>query len=951
LFGLIVAQKESILEYRTWYNSPTSKIPGDQMSPKKLSGAEIRQTYIDFFVEHGHTAVPSMSLVPGGDSTLLFTNSGMVQFKDVFLGTDKKPYTRAVDSQKCMRVAGKHNDLDDVGRDDTHHTFFEMLGNWSFGDYYKKEAIAWAWQLLTEVWGLEKERLYATVFKDDKGDVPTDEEAASNWLKQPGFDSTHLFYLGRKDNFWEMADTGPCGPCSEIHYDLHPSDAKVTAEVLDTDRFVELWNLVFIQYNRLSPDKLEPLPAKHVDTGMGFERLVSILQNVNSNYKTDLFAKSLSVLRSLTGASEAEMLKDFTPYRVICDHARTASFLIGDGVVPGNVGRNYVTRMIIRRAARFGTKIGLKEPFLAKVAEAVIETYGLFYPELEKRRGAILDNLTREEIRFARTVETGTAHLENLLSELRAPLPITNNQAPVLDGRKAFDLYATYGLPFEISRDIAREQGLEVDQAGFDVAKDEHSIASGGGKAMGKLGGEDAEFFAGILKDLQKKNKLGGHGVEYDPYTSPRVEGEVLALIFNGESVSSASFGDQVEVILPKTGFYVESGGQVDDNGYIRSKDWEIEITAMRRASAGVIVHIGEVISGQPKVGDQCVAEVDMARRHDIMRNHTATHLMHAALHQVLGSHAVQAGSLVAPDRLRFDFNHPEAMTPEQIERVEKIVNVAIAADMVVTPKLKSREDAIAEGAMALFGEKYGETVRTISIVPEGADMVDELAVEHPTALVEQQPKFSYELCGGTHLERTSDVGMFIIVSEGSAAAGVRRIEAVTGRGAYELIARRFKALKQAASTLKSSIDEVPQKAEALEEELSEAKKEIAALRIQQALSTFNHQLSNVQTVKSINVLATEIPNADADTLRSLADKFREKYPSNGVAVLATGTTVIAVLTEDLIKRGLKAGDLITAIGGRGGGRPNLAQGSLPDASKVNEALSKVTKAVEEKLK
>jgi alanyl-tRNA synthetase len=942
------------------------------MSPKKLSGAEIRQMYIDFFVERGHTAVPSMSLVPGGDSTLLFTNSGMVQFKDVFLGTDKRPYTRAVDSQKCMRVAGKHNDLDDVGRDDTHHTFFEMLGNWSFGDYYKKEAIAWAWQLLTEVWGLEKERLYATVFKDDKGDIPTDEEAASNWLKQPGFDSTHLFYFGRKDNFWEMADTGPCGPCSEIHYDLRPSGGKVTAEVLESDRFVELWNLVFIQYNRLGPDTLEPLPAKHVDTGMGFERLVSILQGVDSNYKTDLFTKSLDVLRSLTGHTEKQMLADFTPYRVICDHVRSASFLIADGVVPGNVGRNYVTRMIIRRAARFGTKIGLNEPFLAKVAEAVIETYGSFYTELEKSRAAILDNLTREEIRFARTVETGTAQLENLLSELRAQ----NDRAErsggqskrMLDGRRAFDLYATYGLPFEISRDIAREHGLEVDEAGFNAAREEHSKASGGGKAMGRLGGEDAEFFAGILKDLQKKNKLGEHGVEYDPYTSPRLEGEVLALIVNGESVQSASFGDEVEVVLPKTGFYVESGGQVDDTGYIKSlpsprgrgrgesrEAWEIEITGMRRASAGMIVHIGEVISGRPKVGDQCIAEVDMARRHDIMRNHTATHLLHAALRQVLGEHARQAGSLVAPDRLRFDFNHPEAMTPEQIERVERIVNMAVAADMIVVPKLKSREDAIAEGAMALFGEKYGETVRTISIVPEDAGLVDESAVEHPTALAEQLPKFSYELCGGTHLERTSDVGAFIIVSEGSAAAGVRRIEAVTGRGAYEFIAKRLKILKQTAAALKSSLEDVPAKVHALEEELASARKEIASLRTQTALSSFVSLLANVQKVADTSVLAAEVPNADADTLRALTDKFREKYPQNGVCVLASvsdgKSALIAAVTEDLVKRGLKAGDVINAIGGRGGGRPHMAQGSLPDGLKIGEALAKTVNVVEEKLK
>ncbi|MBN2117531.1 MAG: alanine--tRNA ligase [Anaerolineales bacterium] len=928
---------------------------------KKLTGNEIRQTFIDFFVEHGHTVVPSMSLVPGGDATLLFTNSGMVQFKEVFLGTDKRPYKRAVNSQKCMRVAGKHNDLDDVGRDDAHHTFFEMLGNWSFGDYYKKEAIAWSWQLLTDVWGLPKDRLYATCFEDDQGDIPRDDEAADIWKEQPGFDPSHVLFFGRKENFWQMAETGPCGPCSEIHYDRGAEfcDKKdVPGHVCgvnhDCQRYLELWNNVFIQYNLFDDGRLEPLPAKHVDTGMGFERIVSILQGVDSNYKTDLFTGSLDVLRSLTGHSEAQVYADFTPYRVICDHVRSAAFLIADGVVPGNVGRNYVTRMIIRRAARFGTKIGLHEPFLAKVAEAVIEEYGGFYSELVKSRGAILDNLTREEVRFARTVESGTAHLENLLSELRG-----SNQTS-LDGHRAFDLYATYGLPFEIARDIAREQNLDVDEAGFRLAMDEHRLASGGGKAMGKLGGEDAEFFAGILKDLQKKKKLGEHGVEYDPYTSPRVEGEVLALIVNGQSVESVSFGDQVEVILPKTGFYIESGGQVDDTGYIHAERsvsggeaWEIEVTGMRRPSAGVIVHVGEVVSGQPKVGDLVIAEVDMQRRHDIMRNHTATHLMHAALHKVLGEHARQAGSLVAPGRLRFDFNHPEAMTPEQVERVERLVNEAIASDMEVIPKLKAREDAIAEGAMALFGEKYGETVRTVTItLPSdvAALEVNEI-IAHPTAVMEKMPKHSYELCGGTHLERTSDVGAFLIVSEGSAAAGVRRIEAVTGRGAYDLIAHRFKLLKQTAAVLKTSLEEVPFKVESLQDEAADLKKEVASLRASQALSAFNQQLSNVQTVKDVHVMALDVPNSNVDTLRTLADKFREKYPRNGAALLTSGGMVISVVTEDLVKRGLKAGDLIASIGGRGGGRPNLAQGSLPDPALMNDAMDKVAKAVVERLK
>ncbi|MCB0103208.1 MAG: alanine--tRNA ligase [Anaerolineales bacterium] len=910
---------------------------------KKLTGNQIRQDFIDFFVEHGHTAVPSMSLVPGGDGTLLFTNSGMVQFKDVFIGTDKKPYTRAVDSQKCMRVAGKHNDLDDVGRDDTHHTFFEMLGNWSFGDYYKEEAIAWSWQLLTEVWGLPKDKLYATCFRDDKGNVPQDDEAADIWKKQPGFDPEHVLFFGRKENFWQMAETGPCGPCSEIHIDLgeERDNLRGTDHVCGVNgectRYLELWNNVFIQYNLFDDGRLESLPAKHVDTGMGFERIVSVLQGVDSNYKTDLFAGSLEVLRSLTGHSEKEMLENFTPYRVVCDHVRSASFLIADGVVPGNAGRNYVARMIVRRAARFGSKIGLNEPFLAKVAQAVIDEYGDFYPELKKAQPSILDNLTREEVRFARTVEAGTAHLENLLSELRA-----SNQT-VLDGHKAFDLYATYGLPFEISRDIAREQGLDVDEVGFTTAKEEHAVASGGGKAMGKLGGEDAEYFAGILKDLQSKGKLGKDGVEYDPYNGTDISRysnlEVLALVVDGQSVDSAKLDDQVEVILPKTGFYIEAGGQVNDTGFIRGADWEIEITGIRRASAGVIVHIGEVISGHPKVGDKAAAEVDATRRHDIMRNHTATHLLHKALHEILSDQAKQAGSLVSPTHLRFDFNHPEAMTPDQIERVEKMVNEAVAMDMPVVKVTKSLDEAKKEGAMALFGEKYGEVVRTISILSSAGGL----------APSEQGDKYSYELCGGTHLERTSDVGAFIIVSESSAAAGVRRIEAVTGRGAYDLIQKRFKTLKQTAGSLKTSVDEVPARVDALQDEVSELKKELANLRAQSALSTFNSLLANVQIVKEVNVLGAEISNADVDTLRSLADKFREKYPKNGAALFVSGNTVIATVTEDVVKRGVKAGDLITGIGGKGGGRPNLAQGSL--SGDVNEALTKLPKVVEEKVK
>ena len=926
---------------------------------RKMTGNEIRQTFLDFFVEQGHTVVPSASLVPGGDATLLFTNSGMVQFKDVFLGTDKRPYSRAVDSQKCMRVAGKHNDLDDVGRDDTHHTFFEMLGNWSFGDYYKTEAIAWSWQLLTDVWGLPKDKLYATCFKDDKGNIPTDNEAADIWRVQPGMLPENILFFGRKENFWQMAEFGPCGPCSEIHIDLgeerdnlrgQPHVCGVNGECT---RYLELWNNVFIQYNMLDNGSLEPLPATHVDTGMGFERIVSVMQCVDSNYKTDLFMPMLEVIRKLSGHTLEQVYADFTPYRVIADHTRAAAFLIADGVVPGNTGRNYICRMIIRRAARFATKIGLKEPFLAKVANPVIEAYGSFYPELVQHKQSILDSLTREEIRFARTVESGTAYLQGMLDELK------QNGKTVLDGHKAFDLYATYGLPLEISRDIAREQSLDVDETGFRLAREEHSKASGGGKAMGSMGSADTEFFAGIYKDLKSAGKLG-NAVEYDPYTSSRIETEILALVVDGERVSEAQFGDRVEVILPKTGFYIEAGGQIGDTGALRSiaaqgakpgiisqAGWEIEISEVRRPASGLISHIGEVVSGKPKVGDKVLAEVDQARRHDIMRNHTATHLMHAALHKVLGEHARQAGSLVAPDRLRFDFNHPDAMTAEQIERVEKIVNDAVTADYSVTYRTKSREQAIAEGAMALFGEKYGEVVRTITIMDPNGDSDSAL------------DRYSYELCGGTHLSRTSDVGVFIIVSEGSAAAGVRRIEAVTGRGAYELIAKRFKSLKNVASMLKSNVDEVPAKVDVLQDELAAVKKQLAAARTELALSNFNQQLGSIETVNGINLLVTKVQGVDKDTLTKLADAFRAKYPENGVCVIASTSAdnviVMTAVMQDLIKRGIKAGDLVGHIsrqlGAGGGGAPHLAFGGGKDLAKLPDALNSIKDWLAEKAK
>lgn len=912
------------------------------MPQKILSGSEIRQAFIDFFIAKGHTFVPSASLVPGGDQTLLFTNAGMVQFKDVFLGTETRPYTRAVDSQKCMRVAGKHNDLDDVGRDDTHHTFFEMLGNWSFGDYYKEEAIAWGWELLTEVWGLPREKLWATCFKDDQGDIPTDDEAVEAWHRQPGMNPQQVLYFGRKDNFWEMAETGPCGPCSEIHLDRGPEacDKKgVPGHVCrvngDCARYLELWNLVFIQYNRFGPSVLQPLPAKHVDTGMGLERIVAVLQHKMSNYETDLLSPMMDAIQRLTGHSDAQRKDNITPYRVITDHARAATFLIGDGVVPGNVGRNYVCRMIVRRAARFGGKLGLNESFLAKVAETVIEQYGDFYHELRENRTAILDSLTREEEQFHRTLETGMSYLEQYQEKIR------QEGGRTLSGKTAFDLYATYGLPLELTRDILREQDLEVDEGEFRQAMEEHRLASGAG-AFGDLAADDGETYRQLALELKQKGALPEEGVKNNPYESLTCEGEVLALVRNGEVVQSVQTGDEVDVLLPATPFYVESGGQVSDSGIIRSanggKDsWEINVDGLRKPAAGIIVHRGKVLRGTPRTGDEAVAIVDARLRADTARNHTASHLLHAALHEVLGKHARQAGSLVAPDHLRFDFTHPEAPTRPQLDEIERIVNERILADWTLHIELKSLQKAREEGAMALFGEKYGETVRTIAI---GDD-----------------DPFSYELCGGTHVHNTGDIGLFLIISEGSAAAGIRRIEAVTGRKAYEHVRHNRDLLRRTADVLVSPSNQVVEKTEALLGELYSTRKEVAALRQKIAAAEISGLFEQPNMVGDVKVLTAQVSEADADGLRQVSDRFRQKHPQKSVAVLASvvngSPLVIAAVTDDLAAKGFNAADLVKHVarplGGGGGGKPTLAQAGGKDPTKLAEALASVTDWVKEK--
>jgi alanyl-tRNA synthetase len=914
---------------------------GENMQ-EKPKGADIRQDFIDFFVEHGHTFVPSSSLVPGGDSTLLFTNAGMVQFKDVFLGTDQRPYTRAVDSQKCLRVSGKHNDLDQVGRDNTHHTFFEMLGNWSFGDYYKKEAITWAWLLLTEVWKLPKDKLWVSYFKDELNEIPEDLEAADIWLQQPGFNPEHLLPFGRKDNFWEMADTGPCGPDTEIHIDRGPEFCNmkdVPGHICqvngDCERFLEFWNNVFIQYNRLSPTELVPLEKKHVDTGMGFERIVSILQGVSSNYTTDLFMPLIMRVQELTGQTDEEREANLTPYRVIADHARATAFLIADGVVPGNIGRNYICRMLVRRAARFGMKLDLNEPFMAKVAKVVIDEYGDFYTELKRNEKTILDNLTREEKQFQKTVKAGLEQLDDLLDTLKKA------GSRVLDGGEAFELYATHGLPLEITRDIAEEQGLEVDAEGFREAMEAHRLASGAGRDFGELGGEDVEVYIRLFADLNKSHKLENTGVVYTPYKPIKEPLEILALIKDRQPVDAVKPGDAVEVLLPKTWFYVESGGQVSDTGQIVSADgkgWTVQITEMRKPAAGLIVHVGEVLEGKPAVGDHAYAQVDEERRMQIMRNHTATHLLHAALHEVIGKHAQQAGSLVAPDRLRFDFNHPQPMTHEEKLEVQDLVNKWIMTNFPLHIVEKSLQEAIDEGAMALFGEKYESEVRTITIGEE--------------------EKLSYELCGGTHVDETGDIGLFLITYEGSIAAGVRRVEAVTGWQAYQLARERMNILDQVDQFLGTAPVELVQKVRSLSDSITNAEKEIEKLRTQVVASAFDEKLQQTEEIEGIPVLRTILPDADMDSLREMADKFRQKHPS-GVALLASEQDgkpiLIAAVTEDLVKRGLNAGGLVKqvagVVGGGGGGRPTLAQAGGRDAAKLSEALDQVAVYIRENLK
>jgi len=911
-----------------------------------MTSAEIRQSFLDFFAERGHTIVPSASLVPAGDPTLLFTNAGMNQFKDVFLGLGSRDYTRAVDTQKCMRVSGKHNDLEDVGRDVTHHTFFEMLGNWSFGDYYKKEVIAWAWQLLTEIYGLPGERLWATVFEDELGELEPDEEAAGFWRSETEIDPDHVLPFGRKDNFWEMADTGPCGPCSEIHYDKGPGacdrqdDPGHVCQVNgDCDRFVELWNLVFIQYNKDLEGALEPLPAKHVDTGLGFERLVALLQGVDSNYKTDLFTPIIQHVQEMADHTDADVQENIVAYRVIADHGRAITFLIGDGVLPGNEGRNYVLRMILRRAARFGRKIGFTEPFLAQVAEVVIETMGEHFPELVSRRQFILATITQEEERFLRTLDLGLARLEEVLAEME------ERGCEVVPGDEAFRLYDTFGLPLEITRDVAEERGLSVDQAGYQEALDEQRRRARSADTFETYDEEALKQYGDLLAQMQEQGFLGEEGVEQDPYSTTEMETTVAAILREGEQVEEAREGDRLEIVLMATCFYVESGGQVADSGFIAAYPpgeyepvWEIEVQEARQPVPGLIVHAGVVKRGRPQVGDTAWAIVDYERRMNIARNHTATHLLHSELRYLLGEHVQQAGSLVEPERLRFDFTHPAMLTEDELSLVTRSVNDAILVNYPVEVSVENYRQAVRDGVIALFGEKYGDNVRV-------------LRIGWPS-----EP-FSQELCGGTHVNETGEIGLFHIVSEEGVGAGVRRIEAVTGRVALELIERQTGVLRRTAAYLGVSPEEVDHRSLSLLDELQSARKEIERLQKQLAHREFESLLDQVQSVNGVSLLSTRVTASSMEILREMTDWFRDRLDSGVVvlgAVLSERPAFVAAVTPDLVGRGVDAarllGEIARIVGGGGGGRPTLAQAGGRDPDKLDEALRRAPHLLEKML-
>ncbi len=896
---------------------------------QQMSSANVRQAFLDFFERRGHRAVASSSLVPANDPTLLFANAGMVQFKDVFLGIDKRDYKRATTSQKCMRVSGKHNDLENVGPSLRHHTFFEMLGNFSFGDYFKRDAIKFAFELLTEVYGLPSDRLVFTIYEND-------DESYDCWVNELGISPKRVARMGPSTNFWQMADTGPCGPNSEIHWDNQPElgeDNIIPMLQAEDDRFLEIWNLVFMQFNRQQADPEHsgqwdvPLPAPGVDTGMGFERIVTILQGVESNYETDLFMPIIERTQSLSGHSDKERNANIVPYRVIADHIRAAVFLISDGVLPGAKGRAAIPRIVIRRAVRFGSKIGFEQPFLAQVADAAIDNMGEHYTEIVDQAESIKRIITLEEERFHRTMERGL----NELDEMLVAVPPHGT----LSGERAFYLKATLGLPFQVTRDVVEERGYSVDEADFATAEAEHARISGGGQSMGEI--ETGDDYKHLLAKLQADSALPDAGVAYNPYSADPVHSSVIALLQNGAAVDRALVGEKVDVILSGTNFYVESGGQVSDSGTIAADGWVIEVESMKQPITGLIIHVGEVVEGNPMTGDPAVTRVDVNRRSGVIRNHTATHLLHAALRNRLGAHVQQKGSLVAPDRLRFDFSNPERVSPAELNEVAQEINEAILTNYQVNDERKSLEQARKEGAMALFGEKYGDVVRTVII--EGDD-----------------GRYSYELCGGVHVKRTAEIGSFIFTAEGSVSAGIRRVEAVTGAAAYHFAMAKMSLADQVADQLGTTSALALSRLNALQAELGGARRQIENLRRKLAKTSFDEMLDN--ELKSFNgkqALVTQLDEMPMETMREMTDWFRNRV-ENGVMVLASDIDgrpqIVVAVSDALVKQGIRAGDLIKPIarivGGGGGGRPHMAQAGGKDSSKIGAALARARDLIAE---
>lgn len=872
------------------------------------STAEIRQAFLDFFHSKGHQVVASSSLVPNNDPTLLFTNAGMNQFKDVFLGLDKRNYSRATTSQRCVRAGGKHNDLENVGYTARHHTFFEMLGNFSFGDYFKHDAIQFAWELLTgENWfALPKERLWVTVYE-------TDDEAYEIWEKEVGIPRERIIRIGdnkgapyASDNFWQMGDTGPCGPCTEIFYDHgdHIWGGPPGSPEEDGDRYIEIWNIVFMQFNRQADGTMEPLPKPSVDTGMGLERIAAVLQHVNSNYEIDLFRTLIEAVAKVTGATDLGNKS----LRVIADHIRSCAFLVADGVLPSNENRGYVLRRIIRRAVRHGNMLGAKETFFYKLVGPLIEVMGSAGEELKRQQAQVEQVLKTEEEQFARTLERGLALLDEELAKL---------QGDTLDGETAFRLYDTYGFPVDLTADVCRERNIKVDEAGFEAAMEEQR------RRAREASGFGADYNAMIRVDSAS---------EFKGYDHLELNGKVTALFVDGKTVEAINAGQEAVVVLDQTPFYAESGGQVGDKGELKGAGFTFAVDDTQKYGQA-IGHLGKLSAGALKVGDAVQADVDEARRARIRLNHSATHLMHAALRQVLGAHVAQKGSLVSDKVLRFDFSHNEAMKPSEIREVEDLVNAQIRRNLPIETHIMDLEAAKAKGAMALFGEKYDERVRVLSM-----------------------GDFSTELCGGTHATRTGDIGLFRIISESGTAAGVRRIEAVTGEGAMATVHAQSDRLNDIAHLLKGDSQNLGDKVRAVLERTRQLEKELQQLKDQAAAQESANLSSKAVDLNGVKLLVSELAGIEPKMLRTMVDDLKNQLGST-VIVLATvvegKVSLIAGVSKDVTDR-VKAGELIgmvaQQVGGKGGGRPDMAQAGGTDAAALPAALASVQGWVSAKL-